>query len=58
MKIQKHIVATNDDGSYYNFFFTPGSYNGLTSYLAKGWYVISINDNPLIKQASILLEHE
>lgn len=44
------------DGEYYNFFNTPGSIGSLNSYLAQGFSVVFINDDPKSQTACVILE--
>ena len=54
--LQKVVTVRSGDGQYYNFFFTPGSWNSLEQYLAEGWVVRHINDDQKSQHASILFE--
>ncbi len=55
---QQYHAVERADGAYYNFFFTPGSFQSLAWFVDHGWALAFIKDDPETQRAVAIFEIE
>ena len=57
-KAQKVITGGHDGGAYYNFFFTPGSFESMNWFIEKGWVLVSLVHDANARRFCAVFERE